>query len=59
MPDGVDDFEVDMLELAREYDKDPDGSRLSCQIILSEALEGLTVKLPGSTTNYMDHVPFD
>jgi hypothetical protein len=59
MPGSVEDFEVDMLELARDYDADPEGSRLSCQIILTEKLEGLTIKLPNGTTNYMDHLPFE
>ncbi|KAJ1452077.1 hypothetical protein M885DRAFT_528120 [Pelagophyceae sp. CCMP2097] len=59
MPTRIDDFEIDMLELAAEYESDPDGSRLACQITLAPGLEGLTVKLPGRTTNYMDHVPFD
>jgi ferredoxin len=59
MPDSVEDFELDMLELAKEYDQDPDASRLSCQVVLTEELEGLTVKLPSSHTNYMDHLPFE
>ena len=55
----LEDFELDMLELAAEYDSDPDASRLSCQILLSPELDGLTVRLPGRTTNYMDHIPLD
>lgn len=59
MPDSIEDFELDMLELAVEYDKDPDASRLSCQIVLSEELEGLTVRIPSRHVNYMDHIPFE
>eukprot|EP00041_Stephanoeca_diplocostata_P011482 m.190363 g.190363 ORF g.190363 m.190363 type:complete len:218 (-) comp18556_c0_seq9:123-776(-) len=59
MPQEIEEFEIDMLELARDYDADPDASRLSCQIILTEELEGLVVKLPRFTTNYMDDIPFE
>ena len=59
MPDSIEEFELDMLELAKEYDKDPDASRLSCQIILSEELEGITVHLPSGHINYMDPIPFE
>eukprot|EP00039_Didymoeca_costata_P006056 m.87178 g.87178 ORF g.87178 m.87178 type:complete len:189 (-) comp13094_c0_seq1:1147-1713(-) len=59
MPDSIEEFELDMLELAPDYEKDPDGSRLSCQIVLSEELEGVIVQLPSRTTNYMDHIPFE
>eukprot|EP00040_Diaphanoeca_grandis_P038874 m.257594 g.257594 ORF g.257594 m.257594 type:complete len:208 (-) comp35462_c0_seq1:277-900(-) len=58
MPDKIEDFELDMVELAREYNKFPEASRLSCQIELTPALKGLRVKLPASTTNYMDDIPF-
>jgi len=37
--------EVDMLEMAVDPD---DTSRLSCQIVLTEALDGLEVTLPAS-----------
>lgn len=59
MPTSVEDFELDMLELAANYDDDPDASRLGCQIQLTTDLEGLTVRLPGRTINYMDHIPYD
>ncbi len=36
-------MEESMLDFASEQQK---GSRLSCQIIVSDALDGLTVKLP-------------
>jgi 2Fe-2S ferredoxin len=38
------DGEADMLEFA--LDVDPDRSRLSCQITISDALDGLIVSLP-------------
>ncbi|KQV64118.1 2Fe-2S iron-sulfur cluster-binding protein [Caulobacter sp. Root343] len=38
--------EADMLEFALEVD--PDRSRLSCQITISEALDGLVVHLPAA-----------
>lgn len=41
--------EEDMLDLAFEL---RDTSRLSCQIIISEELDGLTVALPGAVTNW-------
>ena len=39
----VDDAEVDMIDMAHEPKKN---SRLSCQIIVSDELEGLTVTTP-------------
>lgn len=59
MPDSVEEFELDMLELAARYEDDPDASRLGCQIVLSPALDGLSIKLPDRTINYMDHIPLD
>ena len=47
MPGAIEEFELDMLELAAKYEDDPDASRLSCQITLTPELEGLTIKLPG------------
>jgi 2Fe-2S ferredoxin len=40
--------EEDMLDLAFGLEKT---SRLGCQIVMSEALDGLTVKLPSATRN--------
>ncbi len=40
--------EEDMLDLAFGLEKT---SRLGCQIVMSEALDGLVVKLPSSTRN--------
>ncbi|EAN80895.1 putative adrenodoxin precursor [Trypanosoma cruzi] len=42
--------EVDMLDLAPSVTKT---SRLSCQIQLTDALDGITVKLPPETSNQM------
>ncbi len=42
--------EEDMLDLAFGLTKT---SRLGCQIIMSEELDGLTVRLPGGTNNAM------
>ena len=41
--------EEDMLDLAFGLEKT---SRLGCQIVMTEALDGLTVKLPGSVRPY-------
>mmetsp|Transcript_3309 Transcript_3309/g.4595 ORF Transcript_3309/g.4595 Transcript_3309/m.4595 type:complete len:156 (+) Transcript_3309:61-528(+) len=54
----VEEFELDMLELASEYEHDPDASRLSCQLTLSPKLNGLRIRLPSKWTNYMDHIPY-
>ena len=42
--------EEDMLDLAFNL---TETSRLGCQIIMSEALDGLTVKLPAATRNML------
>ena len=42
--------EEDMLDLAFGLEKT---SRLGCQIVISEALDGLVVKLPASTRNML------
>ncbi len=42
--------EEDMLDLAFGLEET---SRLGCQIIMSEALDGLTVKLPAETRNML------
>ena len=42
--------EEDMLDLAFELQET---SRLSCQIIMTEALDGLTVSLPAGSRNMM------
>jgi 2Fe-2S ferredoxin len=42
--------EEDMLDLAFDLQKT---SRLGCQIVISPELDGLTVKLPGSTRNLL------
>ncbi|EKE44386.1 hypothetical protein OCGS_1224 [Oceaniovalibus guishaninsula JLT2003] len=39
-----DDMEVDMLDFA--YQPDPDRSRLTCQIKVTDALDGLVVRMP-------------
>jgi 2Fe-2S ferredoxin len=43
--------EEDMLDLTYGVGRT---SRLGCQIVVTEALDGLTVKLPASTRNMMD-----
>jgi ferredoxin, 2Fe-2S len=40
----ADDMEVDMLDFA--FQPDPERSRLTCQIRVTEALEGLMVQMP-------------
>lgn len=40
----ADDMEVDMLDFA--FQPDREGSRLTCQIRVTEALEGLMVQMP-------------
>jgi 2Fe-2S ferredoxin len=45
------DDEEDMLDLAFGLTQT---SRLGCQIIMSEELDGLTVKLPQATRNMMN-----
>jgi len=42
--------EEDMLDLAFGLERT---SRLGCQIVMSDALDGLVVKLPASTRNMM------
>jgi 2Fe-2S ferredoxin len=49
LPDATED-EEDMLDLAFGLAKT---SRLGCQIIVSEELDGLTVRLPASTRNML------
>ncbi|MFD3191353.1 2Fe-2S iron-sulfur cluster-binding protein [Sedimentitalea sp. HM32M-2] len=39
-----DDMEMDMLDFA--YEPDPERSRLTCQIKVSDALDGLIVQMP-------------
>ena len=46
----IEEDEEDMLDLAFGLEKT---SRLGCQIILTEELDGLTVKLPEATNNMM------
>ncbi|MGR3712332.1 MAG: 2Fe-2S iron-sulfur cluster-binding protein [Shimia sp.] len=41
---GKDDMEEDMLDFA--YQPDPATSRLTCQIKVTDALDGLIVKMP-------------
>ncbi len=43
--------EEDMLDLAFGLEKT---SRLGCQIVITEALDGLTVRLPAATRNLLD-----
>lgn len=47
--------EQDMIDLA--YDPQPT-SRLGCQIVLSEKLDGLKITIPDDSNNLMDHIPF-
>src|SRR6185437_13962990 len=47
---GATDDEEDMLDLAFGLTKT---SRLGCQIVMTEKLDGLTVKLPAATRNMM------
>ena len=50
------DAELDMLELA--YNPQPT-SRLGCQIVLSENLDGMIVEIPQGVHNLFDHIPFE
>lgn len=40
------EFEADMLEMAE--DEVREGSRLSCQISMSDVLDGIVIQLPGA-----------
>ena len=46
----IEEDEEDMLDLAFGLEKT---SRLGCQIIITEELDGLTVRLPTATNNLM------
>ena len=48
--DAPSEDEEDMLDLASELTPT---SRLACQIVVTEALDGLTVRLPNRTNNLM------
>ena len=48
--DEASEDEEDMLDLAFNL---TETSRLGCQIIMSEGLDGLTVKLPAATRNML------
>ena len=48
--DEASEDEEDMLDLAFGLEET---SRLGCQIIMSEALDGLTVRLPAETRNML------
>ena len=48
--DKATEDEEDMLDLAFGLEKT---SRLGCQIVMTPALDGLTVKLPAATRNMM------
>ncbi len=48
--DGMSEDEDDMLDLAIGLSKT---SRLGCQIVMSEELDGLVVALPGETRNLL------
>lgn len=48
--DEASEDEEDMLDLAPGLKQT---SRLGCQIVITEALDGLTVRLPGATRNLM------
>ena len=47
--DGLSEDEEDMLDLAFDLRK---SSRLSCQIMMSDALDGLVVAIPGAATDW-------
>ncbi len=47
---GIREDEEDMLDLAFGLTRT---SRLGCQIIMTEELDGLTVRLPGGTNNML------
>ncbi|MDF2095993.1 ferredoxin family 2Fe-2S iron-sulfur cluster binding protein [Aquibaculum arenosum] len=49
LPEASED-EEDMLDLAFDLQKT---SRLGCQLIITDELDGLTVRLPGETRNMM------
>ena len=49
--EGPSEDEEDMLDLAFGLTKT---SRLGCQIIMSEALDGLVVRLPDQVVNWME-----
>lgn len=46
------EMEEDMLDLATDVRRT---SRLSCQIVLDQSLDGLTVKIPVGSRNMMDY----
>ncbi|RNF22134.1 adrenodoxin precursor [Trypanosoma conorhini] len=48
--DGVSEDEMDMLDLAPSVTPT---SRLSCQVELTDALDGITVQLPPETSNQL------
>ncbi len=48
---GATDDEEDMLDLAFGLEKT---SRLGCQIVITEALDGLVVRLPAGTRNMLN-----
>ena len=50
------DDELDMLELAYAPRKT---SRLGCQVLLEENMDGMLIRLPRGANNLMDHVPFE
>jgi ferredoxin len=47
--------ELDMLDLAYAPRRT---SRLACQIVLEEAMDGMVIRLPKSSNNLMDFIPF-
>ena len=53
---GPGEDEQDMLDLAYEP---TEHSRLGCQIVLTPALEGMRLRVPGGSNNMFDHIPFD
>lgn len=52
----AEEAEQDMLDLA--YNPKP-ASRLACNIVLTEKLDGVMIKLPRGANNMMDHIPFE
>jgi ferredoxin len=53
--DEPSESELDMLDLAYAPRRT---SRLACQIVLDESMDGMVIRLPKSCNNLMDFVPF-
>jgi ferredoxin len=48
--------EQDMLDLAYAPRA---SSRLACQIVLEDSMDGMVIRLPRGANNLMDHIPFE